>query len=198
MLWGALFSVCLVALVDWFSARTQRLYVDEDSAANLQEGTVWQHFGVRGNEVIPEIISRDEARFSFPISLRTPHTLHFTAHPDGVAEYEIVWRSGPSSRRIASRKIDQARPDNVLVPTGEGELKFVVHGRIAWFDLRLTRRFHWSVYVGAFLLVALALKKSETSRPVSAVAGNWALDRFVALPATAPSQPADLLRMGTW
>lgn len=173
LLWGALFSVCLVALVDWFSAGTQRLYVDEDSAANRQEGTVWQHFGVRGNEVIPEIISRDEARFSFPVSLRAGHTLHFTAHPDGAAEYESVWRDRGSNRKIAARKIDQARSENISLPAGDGELKFVVHGRVAWFDLRLTRKFQWTIYLGAFLLVAFALKKSEALRPVSSATGNW-------------------------
>jgi hypothetical protein len=173
LLWVALFSVCLVALVDWFSAVTHRLYVDEDSAANLQEGTVWQHFGVRGDEVIPEIISDDEARFSFPISLRTPHTLQFTTHPHGAAEYEIVWKNGALSRSIAARKIAQTQSQKASLPAGEGELKFVVHGRIAWFDLRLTREFQWAVYLGAFLLLAFALKKSETQTRVSPATGNW-------------------------
>jgi hypothetical protein len=173
-LFGSIFvAICLGALVDWFSAGTQRLYVDEDSAASQQEGTVWQHFGVRGNEVVPEIISHDEARFTFPISLRTPHLLRFTAHPDGAAEYEIVWRTGASLRKLAARKIDRARSENLLVPAGDGELKFIVHGRIAWFDLRLTRQFQWPVYLGAFLLVAFALKKSENPHVTSARAGNW-------------------------
>ena len=172
-LWGALVAICLAALVDWLSADTQRLYVDEDTAANQQEGTVWQHFGVRGNEVVPEIISRDEARFIFPISLSTPHTLHFTAHPEGAAEYEIVWSNGPFSRNIAASKIDRARSENVSLPAGEGELKFVVHGRIAWFNLRMTEQFRWPVYLGAFLLVAFALRKNERLRPVSSASGNW-------------------------
>jgi hypothetical protein len=107
--WSILVAICLGALIDWFSADTQRLYVDEDSSANQQEGTVWQHFGVRGNEVVPEIVSHDEARFSFPISLRRPHSLLFTAHPEGEAEYEIVWRTGGTSRQIAARRINQAR-----------------------------------------------------------------------------------------
>ena len=179
LLWAALLAICLAALVDWLSAGTERLYVDEDSAANQQEGTVWQHFGVRGNEVIPEIISRDEARFTFPISVRMPHSLRFTAHPEGAAEYEIVWRSTGSSRTVAARKIDQPRSENVPVPAGEGELKFIVHARIAWFDLRLTRQFHWPVYLSALLLVAFGLKQSGSSRVVSARAGNW-----LALPAS--------------
>src|SRR5712671_6585926 len=89
-----LVALFVIALIDWFSASTQRLYVDEDSAAGQQQGTVWQHFGVRGNEVVPEIISRDEARFTFPISLSARHSLSFTAQPEGPAEYEIILRSG--------------------------------------------------------------------------------------------------------
>src|SRR6476469_2039701 len=76
-------AILLIALVDWFSATTHRLYVDEDSAASQQQGTVWQHFGRRGDQVVPEIISADEARFTFPISLPIRHRLEFTAHPEG-------------------------------------------------------------------------------------------------------------------
>jgi len=173
LLWSILLAICVTALFDWLSADTQRLYVDEDSAAKQQEGTVWQHFGIRGNEVVPEIISRDEARFSFPLSLRRPHSLRFNAHPEGAAEYEIVWRGDGSSRTLASRKIGQPRSESLSVPAGQGELRFIVHGRIAWFDPRLVRPFHWPAYLGAFLLTAFALKRSGSSRVVSPRAGNW-------------------------
>ena len=170
----ALFAICLGALIDWFSAGTQRFYLDEDSAAPRQEGTVWQHFAVRGNDVVPEIISRDEARFSFPISLRTPHSLRFTARPEGAAEYEIILRQAGASRRIATQKIDGVLSENISLPAGDAELDFIVHGRIAWFDLRLTRRlFLWPLYLAAFLVVAFALKSRGDSRPYSQRAGNW-------------------------
>ena len=172
-LWALLLVICLGALIDWLSVGTQRLYVDEDSAADQQEGTVWQHFGVRGDQVVPEIISRDEARFTFPVSSRTPQSLRFTAYPDGAAEYAIVWLAASSSRTIVTRKIDQPHSENVLVPAGAGELKFVIHGRVAWFDLRLVQPFHWPIYLGAFFLIAFALKKNEIWPIVSARGGNW-------------------------
>src|SRR5437764_396544 len=136
LLWVLLFVISLVALIDWFSATTQRLYVDEDSDSSQQEGTVWQHFGVRGNEVVPEIISADEARFTFPISGSTRHVLRFTARPDGPAGYQVTLRSTGTERRVASQEIEQPTSDSISIPAGRGELKFIVHGRIAWFDLR--------------------------------------------------------------
>ena len=169
----ALFAIGLSAGVDWFSAGTRRLYVDEDSAAARQEGTVWQHFGVGGNEVVPEIISRDRARFVFPVSLGAPHSLLFSAHPEGVAEYQIMWRSGGTSRQIAARKITNAVSESVSIPAGKGELEFAVEGKIAWFDLRLTRKiFLWPAYLSALLVVVFMMR----SRPVSRARrkmGNW-------------------------
>jgi hypothetical protein len=167
-----LVALCLAALIDWFSASTQRLYIDEDSAPSQQQGTVWQHFGLRGNEVVPEIISRDEARFTFPVSFSARHSLHFTAHPEGPAEYEIILRTDSGARQIATRKIDHPTSERISLPAGHGELRFIVHGRIAWFDLRLTRQFHWPVYLALLVLVVFALTRQDSS-PISRRTGNW-------------------------
>ncbi|MEY2519948.1 MAG: hypothetical protein QOF24_1707 [Verrucomicrobiota bacterium] len=173
-LWSIVIAIFLCVLADWFSVRTERLYVDEDSAADRQQGTVWQHFAVRGNAVVPEIVSRDEARFVFPVSLRTPHSLLFSAHPEGEAAYEILWHTAGTARQIAAKKITSAVSENISVPLGNGELEFVVHGRIAWFDPRLTRKlFLWPLYLAAFVLVALALRKSPTPTAASRRFGNW-------------------------
>ena len=170
--WKLLFlmAVCFAAAIDWFSATTTRLYVDEDSAASQQQGTVWQHFGVRGHEVLPEIITADEARFTFPISLASRQTLQFTANPEGQAAYEIVLVTNQVSRRLAAGKIDQAESEHISLPAGTGELRFVVHGRVAWFDLRLTRQFHWPAYLALFVLALFAWSGSGR---LPARAGNW-------------------------
>ncbi|HEV2843029.1 MAG TPA: hypothetical protein VGW39_17045, partial [Chthoniobacterales bacterium] len=169
-----LLAVCLCATVDWFGAGTRRLYVDEDSAASRQEGTVWQHFGIRGHEVVPEIVSRDEARFVFPISLSTPHWLVFLAHPEGKAEYKIMLRRGEASRQIAGRKISSAVSEKISLPAGNGELEFVVHGRIAWFDPRLVRKFFlWPVYLGAFIAIAVAFRNRPGPPANRSRVGNW-------------------------
>lgn len=165
-----LIALCLVALIDWFSATTTRLYVDEDSAASQQQGTVWQHFGLRGHEVVPEIITADEARFTFPISASSRQTLRFTAHPEGAASYEIFLVTGSNFRQLAANKIDRPESQRISLPAGNAELKFVVHGRIAWFDLRLTRQFHWPVYLALFALFFFALSGSGRISPRT---GNW-------------------------
>jgi len=165
-----LIAIFIVAGIDWFSATTQRLYIDEDSAASQQQGTAWQHFAVRGNEVVPEIISDDEARFTFPLSLSSRQTLRFVAYPEGVASYEIVLVTGATSRQLAAREIDRPESERISLPAGNGELKFIVHGRIAWFDLRLTRQFHWPVYLLLFVLALFALARRGR---ISARTGNW-------------------------
>lgn len=170
--WAMLAVISLAALFDWFTASTQHLYIDEDSAASQQEGTVWQHFGVRGNEVVPEIISRDEARFTFPISLTTRHSLQFIACPEGPAEYEIRLRTGGTDRQIATGKIEQPLSESISIPAGDYELKFIVHGCIAWFDLRLTRQFHWPVYLALIVLAVFAVTR-QGSRRLSRRTGNW-------------------------
>jgi lysophospholipase L1-like esterase len=171
---AALFVICVAAAVDWFTATTSRLYVDEDSIASRQEGTVWEHFGIRGNEVMPEIISRDEARFVFPVSLATPHWLLFSARPEGDAEYKIILRNGAGSQEIAAQKINGNVSKKISLPAGEGELEFVVHGRIAWFDPRLVRRFFlWPVYLGAVIALLIAFRNRPAPPATRASIGNW-------------------------
>ena len=175
--WAAklfLFAVCFAATIDWFSATTQRLYVDEDSAASQQQGTVWQHFGIRGHEVVPEIITGDEARFTFPISPATRQTLRFTAIPDGQTAYEIGLASGSTTRQLLARRIDRPQSERISIPSGNSELRFSVHGRIAWFDLRLTRQFHWPIYLAAIVLALFS--STRIPFPASRIphrAGNW-------------------------
>jgi hypothetical protein len=167
-------AVCMAAMIDWFSGTTTRLYVDEDSASAQQQGTVWQHFGVRGHEVVPEIITADEARFTFPMSLSSRQTLRFIAHPDGEAAYEIVLVSDQVSRQLMAREIHRAESESISVPAGRGELRFVVHGRIAWIDLRLTRQFHWPAHLALFVLALFPFARIPHPAPrISHLAGNW-------------------------
>jgi lysophospholipase L1-like esterase len=169
-----LIAILFAGLLDWFSATTTRLYLDQDSAASQQQGTVWQHFALRGHEVVPEIITADEARFTFSISRSSRQTLRFTADPDGTASFEIFLVTGSSSRRLVAKEIDRPASERVSIPAGKADLKFAVHGRMAWFDLRLTRQFHWPIYLALFAFALFA----STSIPDSASripphAGNW-------------------------
>jgi SGNH hydrolase-like domain, acetyltransferase AlgX len=154
---AALFLICLCGGLDWLTARTHRLYVDEHANAARQAGTVWQHFGIRGHRVVPEIISRDDGRFVFPVDLRAEHQLTFKARPQGgVASYQIYLRRGDERRLLASETLSKSRTRTISVPRGIGELEFSEHGSLAWFDLRLVRSvFLWPVYLLAFLAFAV-------------------------------------------
>ncbi|MEY2564259.1 MAG: hypothetical protein QOH88_2452 [Verrucomicrobiota bacterium] len=170
----ALFVICVTAAADWFTATTSRLYVDEESIASRQEGSVWQHFALRGNEVAPEIICSDEARFVFPVSQAAPHWLLFSAHPEGDAEYKIILRNGAGPHEISARKITGPVSERISLSAGKGELEFVVHGRIAWFDPRLERKFFlWPVYLGAFIALLIAFRKCPAPPAFRASVGNW-------------------------
>jgi len=158
---AALFLVCLGGTVDWLAARTHRLYVDEHADATRQAGTVWQHFGIRGHGVVPEIISRDDGRFVFPVDLRADHQLTFRVRPQGgVASYQIHLRRGDERRLLASETLSESRTRTISIPRGIGELEFSEHGSLAWFDLRLVRSvFLWPVYLLAFLaFVAMTVR----------------------------------------
>jgi hypothetical protein len=157
---GGMVALCLIATVDWSSTTTHRLYVDEDSQPSRQAGTVWQHFGIRGNNVTPEIITNDNARFVFPIRLRMPHKLVFRVEPEGVCSYEIFLSVRGERRLIASETISGPRSRAISIPRGEGALEFVEHGSLAWIDPRLVRGFFlWPAYAVIFAgLIAQARK----------------------------------------
>jgi lysophospholipase L1-like esterase len=168
-----LVAVLLAALIDWFSATATRLYLDEDSTGSQQQGTAWQHFAIRGHEVVPEIITDDEARFTIPISLSARQILRFTAHPQGHAAYEILLATGTTSRQLAARQIDRQEARRISLPAGNGELKFVVHGRIVWLDLRLVRQFQWPVYLVLFVFILFAFRIRHPASRLSHRTGNW-------------------------
>ena len=62
--------------------------------------------------------------------------------------------------------------ENFSIPAGQSELKFIVHGRIAWFDLRLARQFHWPVYFAFAVLAVFVITRWRSPR-VSRRTGNW-------------------------
>jgi len=152
-LYAILFLICLGGAFDWFTARTQRLYLKEHSDATKQAGAVSQHFGIRDHRVIPEIDSRDEGRFVFPIKLHAPHKLVFKMKPKGgVASYQIYLRRGEERRLLASETLRKSRTRRITIPAATGELEVIGHGSLGWLDLRLVRRFFlWPVYLLAFL-----------------------------------------------
>ena len=152
-----LVAICLAGMVDWLSVETRRLYV-EDAIAARQQGTVWQHFGIRDEMVVPQIVTKDDARFVFSVNLSAPHRLVVALKPKGAASFEIYWNAPGGRTQIASEKIEKNARRSFAIPRGAGELEFSEHGSVAWQNLRLERSvFLWPVYAAAAFSLAFLL-----------------------------------------
>ena len=157
---AALILICLAGIADWLSAQTHRLYVDDDSMRNRQVGSVWQHFALKNNKVVPQIITRDDAHMVFPLHFRVPHKLLFALKAKKDATYEISWTVEGKRKVLASEKNARSGTRSISLPTGAGELEFVEHGSLAWLDLRTTRAvFLWPLYLAAGILLAFTVGK---------------------------------------
>ncbi len=157
----ALLVVALSAVGDWLSVTTSRLYMD-DSAAKQIAGVARQQFNVRGQNVQPQIIAEDNARFVFRAGPGALRNLVFTAESKAVASYEIYAHRNGIRRLIARETIEKSRARKIPLPRGDEELEFVTHGAITWVDIRLVRRvFLWPFYLMAAAAGIAALMRRE-------------------------------------
>src|SRR5215211_601228 len=142
--------VCVAGLLDWLSARTQRLYVDEHADASKQVGTLWQHFALRGHNVVPQIVLRDGARLVFPLHLRLPQRLNFGVKPKGNATYEVARVQGEARAPVAAAHARKGDHQSIALPRGAYQIEFAVHGALELLDVQLVRPvFLWPVYWAA-------------------------------------------------
>jgi lysophospholipase L1-like esterase len=123
---------------------------------------------------MPEIISPDKARFSFPVRLSTPHKLSFTAIPQGNCAFEIYLVKESQEKKLLAAAISKSDSRTLLIPACQGRLQFVTQGKIVWLDMRLSRSFFlWPVYsIGLLVLGAIGWKR-RGSITVSGRAVNW-------------------------
>src|SRR5215210_9313047 len=131
--------VCVAGLLDWLSARTQRLYVDEHADTSKQVGSVWQHFALRGHNVVPQIVLRDGARLVFPLNLRLPQRLIFAVKPKGSATYEVSRVQGEARSQVVAARARKGDHQSIALPRGAYQLEFTVHGALELLDLQLVR-----------------------------------------------------------
>ncbi len=151
----ALILICLGGIADWLGAQTHRLYVDDDSIRSRQVGSVWQHFALKNNKVVPQMITRDDAHVVFPLDFHVPHKLLFALKAEKGASYEIFRTAGGKRKRIAAEALTKNGRRAISLGAGASELEFTEHGSIAWLDLRMTRSvFLWPLYCAAALALA--------------------------------------------
>ena len=151
--------LCFGAASDWLSAKSQRLYVDEGTNPASRSGIVAQHFGIRGNYVTPEISTRDNARFVFPVNLRVPHALTFTVEPEGVPSYEIYFEHGGTRQLLRAEKGQAIASPHHFDTSWRRRPRIRYARRMVWLDLQLVRPvFLWPFYlIGALALGVLIL-----------------------------------------
>ncbi len=147
---GAVVLLGMIALGDWLGGRTERLTVQ----GRADRGTVRQRYAIKSGQVVPQMITVDDARAVFSVAADAPRELRFVAEPEGAAEYRVVAIGENSRRLVAKKKISRETTRSVTLPPGDLRLQISVTGKIVWNDLRLVRPFSlWRFYVaGAFIL----------------------------------------------
>src|SRR5437763_989833 len=79
----------------------------------------------------------------------------------------------PGAPSTRPARLFAAVSERISLPAGDGELQFIIHGRIAWFDPCLVRKFFlWPVYIGAFIALALASRNRRAPPAIRASIRN--------------------------
>lgn len=160
-----LIAFCICGVVDWLSAETQRLYVDDRSDASKQVGSVWQHFAIRRNQVVPQIVMRDNARLVFPLQLRVPHKLLFQVKPKKTASYEIARIDDGKRDLLLSETVKRSTKQTLPLAPGVIQLELSEHGSVEFLDLRIVRSvFLWPLYSAAALALGFSVIQNLRAR----------------------------------
>ncbi|MBA2241971.1 MAG: hypothetical protein H0W04_03645 [Chthoniobacterales bacterium] len=169
-----LIVICTTGVLDYFSAETQRLYVDDHSDPSKQVGSVWQHFAIRRNQVVPQIVMRDEAHLVFPLRLRLPHRLLFEVKPKGKASYEIYQTKAGKRQLLISETIEQSTRRAFPLAPGASELELLERGSVEFRDLQMARSvFLWPIYCAA--AVALGFSAVQNLRARTPQVAEWTI-----------------------
>ena len=182
-------AIPALAMLDWLSIRTQRLYLSRNPDPQYQSGGLQERFAQRDHQITPEIVTSDdqwnaaemkwtkstEARFSFAVHLLVPHALDFAAVPTGKdCAFEIYVDESGRRRQLASETIVGLQSRRIFLPPCAGRLAFVSRGSMVWLDPRVSRLFLWPVYAAALLAINMLIWKSRDGGvPLSQRTVNW-------------------------
>lgn len=161
MLMVAQILVVCVITGKWLYVTTHRFYL-EDRSDDAKQGTSWQHFVVEKDAVVPQIITRNDARLAFDLDLTKTSVLSFGAKSTSSGGYEIYLVSGGIKRLLfADHFQDRLSPSvyhSAFLPSGKLRLEIYSHGAVTWNDLRAITQFHYIPYFAVLaLLFALTL-----------------------------------------
>lgn len=164
-----LLLVCIFA-GEWLLTTTHRFYL-EDRTDNSKQGTAWQHFVVEKDHVVPQIVTRNDARILFEINSFRSSVLHFRVNSIRHGAYEIYQVRNGTRRLLLngdlserqSETTSETRSGSVSLPAGRQTLEIDNHGAITWYDLRAVTRFHPVPYLTA-LIVLFSVRLVMSSR----------------------------------
>jgi lysophospholipase L1-like esterase len=142
----------------WLYVTTHRLYL-EDRTDDGGQGTSWQHFAVENGYVVPQIITRNDARITFEFNLPTNSVLHFRVTPTGPAAYQIYLLRNGARRLVLKNELSHPVSGSALLAAGPEVLEIDNRGAVTWSDLRVVSVFHLLPHLGvlAFLFLATFL-----------------------------------------
>src|ERR1700704_6408267 len=110
-------SVAIALLGQWLYVATYRLYL-EDRTDTGKQGTAWQHFVVENDNVVPQIVTRNDARISFDLKLPITSTLRFRATPDGPAGYEVYLVRNGTKQLLQQNQFSGPTSGALALPPG--------------------------------------------------------------------------------
>lgn len=165
--------ICLI-VGEWLFVSTHRLYL-EDRTDDASQGTAWEHFVAENGFIVPKIITRDDARFTFHLDLYTSSVLHVRATPDGPAACEVYLVKNGARTLLLQASLSGPFSASALVPSGPVDVEIVNHGVITWSDLRVVTRFRVLPELLAFAILFLFTCRFKRDTPLPAAPIQFAL-----------------------
>ncbi len=136
---GAILCVLACTLAwQWLCVSTYRLYLDEKRAPEmLASRSARQRFDLAGDRVVPQIVSAEDERLSFPVGFARPSRLHLKVIPKNQATFEIALIEGGSRRVFSRQRVSGPTEISERLPATNGVLELANEGDLEWSDPRV-------------------------------------------------------------
>jgi lysophospholipase L1-like esterase len=154
-----LIELVLVALIarQWAHVTTYRLFLDH--AIDARRSAATQQFGIGGDRVVPQIVTRDAERLAFASPVAKPVTFEAELRATTPVRYVVKWRDNTRHYVLETGVVTSRTAISRPAPSTAGVLELEADGPVAWMDVRLVR----GMRVGPELVVLLLLTAASVS-----------------------------------